>query len=78
MKAIAVYPGKPNSIHLAELPKPALTEVDVLYGPREHVGFETAVESLAQSLDFLRHVHLRASTHGRGVPAPVKGDRGRQ
>ena len=27
MKAIAVYPGKPNSIHLAELPKPALTEV---------------------------------------------------
>lgn len=27
MKAIAVYPGKPNSIHLAELPKPALSDV---------------------------------------------------
>jgi glucose 1-dehydrogenase len=27
MKAIAVYPGKPNSIHLADLPKPGLDEV---------------------------------------------------
>src|SRR6516164_10110605 len=27
MKAIAVYPGKPNSIHLSELPKPALSDV---------------------------------------------------
>jgi glucose 1-dehydrogenase len=27
MKAIAVYPGKPNSIHLAELPKPSLADV---------------------------------------------------
>ncbi len=27
MKAIGVFPGKPNSVHLAELPKPALDEV---------------------------------------------------
>src|SRR5215467_10907534 len=27
MKAIAVFPGKPNSIHLAELPKPKLTDI---------------------------------------------------
>jgi threonine dehydrogenase-like Zn-dependent dehydrogenase len=27
MKAIAVLPGKPNSVHLAELPKPGLDEV---------------------------------------------------
>ena len=27
MKAIAVIPGKPNSVHLAELPKPSLNEV---------------------------------------------------
>ena len=27
MKAIAVLPGKPNSAHLAELPKPRLEEI---------------------------------------------------
>src|SRR5258707_2589730 len=27
MKAIAVFPGKPNSIHLAELPKPNVSDV---------------------------------------------------
>ena len=27
MKAIAVHPGKPNSIHLAEFPKPAVADV---------------------------------------------------
>ena len=27
MKAIAVFPGKPDSVHLAELPKPAVTDV---------------------------------------------------
>src|SRR5437588_11385801 len=27
MKAIAVFPGKPNSVHLAELPKPSINEV---------------------------------------------------
>ena len=27
MRAVAVYPGKPNSIHLADLPKPAIHEV---------------------------------------------------
>ncbi len=27
MKAVAVYPGKPNSIHLAELPKPSLSDI---------------------------------------------------
>src|SRR5437870_5842671 len=27
MKAVAVYPGKPNSIHLAELPKPSVDDV---------------------------------------------------
>src|ERR687883_302059 len=27
MKAIAVFPGKPDSAHLAELPKPSLDEV---------------------------------------------------
>src|SRR5512143_1605646 len=27
MKAIAVHPGKPNSIHLAEFPRPSLDEV---------------------------------------------------
>ena len=27
MKAIAVIPGQPNSMHLAELPKPSLDEV---------------------------------------------------
>ena len=27
MKAIAVFPGKPNSVHLAELPNPSLEEV---------------------------------------------------
>lgn len=27
MKAIAVFPGKPNSVHLAELPKPSIQEV---------------------------------------------------
>jgi threonine dehydrogenase-like Zn-dependent dehydrogenase len=27
MKAIAVYPGKPNSVHLAEMPKPSIDEI---------------------------------------------------
>jgi threonine dehydrogenase-like Zn-dependent dehydrogenase len=27
MKAIAVYPGKPNSVHLAEMPKPSMQEI---------------------------------------------------
>jgi threonine dehydrogenase-like Zn-dependent dehydrogenase len=27
VKAIAVFPGKPNSVHLAELPKPSVSEV---------------------------------------------------
>src|SRR2546426_8603638 len=27
MKAIAVYPGKPNSLHLAELPKPSVKDI---------------------------------------------------
>ncbi|HSE94944.1 MAG TPA: glucose 1-dehydrogenase [Methylomirabilota bacterium] len=27
MKAIAVWPGKPNSVHLADLPKPSVTDV---------------------------------------------------
>lgn len=27
LKAIAVFPGKPNSMHLAELPKPTLDAV---------------------------------------------------
>src|SRR3989442_13088846 len=27
MKAVAVVPGKPNSVHLAELPKPSVTEI---------------------------------------------------
>src|SRR5438477_12733480 len=27
MKAISVYPGKPNSVHVAELPKPSLDQV---------------------------------------------------
>lgn len=27
MKAIAVFPGRPNSVHLAELPKPSLEEI---------------------------------------------------
>jgi threonine dehydrogenase-like Zn-dependent dehydrogenase len=27
MKAIAVFPGKPNSVHLADLPKPSLEEI---------------------------------------------------
>jgi len=27
VKAIAVYPGKPNSVHLADLPKPSLAEI---------------------------------------------------
>lgn len=27
MKAIAVFPGKPNSVHLGELPRPSLSEV---------------------------------------------------
>jgi len=27
MKAIAVFPGQPNSLHLAELPKPSVNEV---------------------------------------------------
>src|SRR5919199_1019233 len=27
MKAIAVYPGKPNTVHLAELPKPSVDEI---------------------------------------------------
>jgi threonine dehydrogenase-like Zn-dependent dehydrogenase len=27
MKAIAVFPGKPNSVHLADLPKPSLDEI---------------------------------------------------
>ncbi|MGH7409306.1 MAG: glucose dehydrogenase, partial [Candidatus Methylomirabilales bacterium] len=26
MKAIAVFPGSPNSVHLAELPKPKVTD----------------------------------------------------
>jgi threonine dehydrogenase-like Zn-dependent dehydrogenase len=28
MKAIAVFPGKPNSVHLADLPQPLLDEID--------------------------------------------------
>ena len=27
MKAIAVYPGKPNSVHLTEMPKPSVHDV---------------------------------------------------
>src|SRR5213080_3549375 len=27
MKAISVFPGKPNSVHLADLPKPSVNEV---------------------------------------------------
>src|SRR5687767_6534964 len=27
MKAIAVYPGKPNSVHLEEIPRPKLTDI---------------------------------------------------
>ena len=27
MKAISVFPGKPNSVHVAELPKPSLDQV---------------------------------------------------
>jgi glucose 1-dehydrogenase len=27
MKAIAIYPGKPNSVHLAELPKPSVNDI---------------------------------------------------
>ena len=27
MKAIAVFPGKPNTVHLAEMPKPSVDEV---------------------------------------------------
>src|SRR5215218_7659392 len=27
MKAIAVFPGKPDSVHLADLPKPSVNEV---------------------------------------------------
>src|SRR5512139_4187853 len=27
MKALAVFPGQPNSLHLAELPKPSLDEI---------------------------------------------------
>ena len=27
MQAIAVFPGKPNSVHLAHLPKPSLDEI---------------------------------------------------
>src|SRR2546426_12617294 len=27
MKAIAFYPGKPNSLHLAELPKPSVKDI---------------------------------------------------
>ena len=27
MKAVAVYPGQPNSIHLAELPFPQLSDI---------------------------------------------------
>jgi threonine dehydrogenase-like Zn-dependent dehydrogenase len=29
MKGIAVFPGKPGSVHLAELPRPSLDEVPV-------------------------------------------------
>jgi len=27
MKAIAVFPGKPGSVHLADLPKPSVNDV---------------------------------------------------
>src|SRR5207244_10732944 len=27
MKAISVFPGKPNSVHVAELPKPSVDEI---------------------------------------------------
>ena len=27
MKAVAVYPGKPNSVHLEDIPKPSLSDV---------------------------------------------------
>src|SRR2546428_14173533 len=27
MKAISVFPGKPNSVHIAELPRPSLDDV---------------------------------------------------
>src|SRR5918994_7672575 len=27
MKALAVFPGQPNSVHLAELPKPSVTDI---------------------------------------------------
>src|SRR2546427_9332935 len=27
MKAISVFPGKPNSVHVAELPKPSLDQI---------------------------------------------------
>ena len=27
MKAVAVFPGKPNSMHLAQLPKPSINDI---------------------------------------------------
>ena len=27
MKAVAVHPGKPNSVHMAELPKPSVDDI---------------------------------------------------
>ena len=27
MQAVAVYPGKPNSVHLAEMPKPSIDDI---------------------------------------------------
>ncbi len=36
MKAISVFPGTANSVHLAKLPKPALTEIE---GGRAEVEF---------------------------------------
>jgi hypothetical protein len=33
MKAIAVFPGKPGSAHLAEMPKPKIDEIPGGSGP---------------------------------------------
>ncbi len=29
MKAIAVFPGQPNSVHLAQLPKPLVNNIPI-------------------------------------------------
>ena len=60
MKAIAVHPGKPNSIHLREIPEPPVSSVPDGRGVKVKVlrvgldGTDKGIHAMATAADRLR------------------------